>query len=115
MYLPLITTNCAVLGVALLNTQNSYNFVASVIYGITGGLGFLLAMVLFSGVRRRVDEAEPPKASRHAHHVDLRRPGVLELHVLRGRGRQPVRRAVGRGDEWTLSFGPLCSWPPSAS
>ena len=40
VYLPLITTNCAVLGVALLNTQNSYNFVASVIYGITGGLGF---------------------------------------------------------------------------
>ena len=51
VYLPLITTNCAVLGVALLNTQNSYNFVASVIYGITGGLGFLLAIFLFAAVR----------------------------------------------------------------
>ena len=50
------------LGVVLLNVQNSYNFIESVVYGITGGLGFLLAMVLFSGVRRRVDEAEPPKA-----------------------------------------------------
>ena len=40
VYLPLITTNCAVLGVALLNTQNDYNFIASVVYGITGGLGF---------------------------------------------------------------------------
>ncbi len=47
VYLPLITTNCAVLGVALLNTQNDYNFIESVVYGITGGLGFLLAIFLF--------------------------------------------------------------------
>ena len=45
VYLPLITTNCAVLGVALLNVQNDYNFIGSVVYGITGGLGFLLAAV----------------------------------------------------------------------
>ena len=61
VYLPLITTNCAVLGVVLLNVQNNYNFISSVVYGITGGLGFLLAMVLFSGVRRRVEEAVTPK------------------------------------------------------
>ena len=48
IYLPLITTNCAVLGVALQNTQNGYNFIESVVYGITGGLGFTLAIFLFA-------------------------------------------------------------------
>ena len=61
VYLPLITTNCAVLGVALLNTQNHYNFIESVVYGITGGLGFLLAIVLFATVRERVEFAEYPE------------------------------------------------------
>ena len=51
IYLPLITTNCAVLGVALLNTQNDYGFIESVVYGVTAGIGFLVAIVLFSGVR----------------------------------------------------------------
>ncbi len=62
IYLPLITTNCAVLGVALLNVQNSYNFIESVVYGITGGLGFLLAIYLFATIRERVQFAEYPKA-----------------------------------------------------
>lgn len=62
IYLPLITTNCAVLGVALLNTQNSYNFIESVVYGITGGVGFLLAIVLFASVRERTEFADYPKA-----------------------------------------------------
>ena len=53
IYLPLITTNCAVLGVALLNVQNGYNFIESVVYGITGGLGFLLAIVLFASCSSR--------------------------------------------------------------
>ena len=61
VYLPLITTNCAVLGVALLNIQESYNFIESVVYGITGGIGFLVAMVLFSGVRSRVDKCKCPE------------------------------------------------------
>ena len=61
IYLPLITTNCAVLGVALLNIQNNYNFISSVVYGITGGLGFLLAIVLFAGVRERNVFADCPK------------------------------------------------------
>lgn len=62
IYLPLITTNCAVLGVALLNVQNEYNFVESVIYGITGGVGFLLAIYLFATVRERTEFADYPKA-----------------------------------------------------
>ncbi len=62
IYLPLITTNCAVLGVVLLNVQESYGFLESVVYGITGGLGFLLAITLFSGVRERLDySAEVPE------------------------------------------------------
>ncbi|MGI6028291.1 MAG: electron transport complex subunit RsxA [Candidatus Heteroscillospira sp.] len=63
IYLPLITTNCAVLGVALLNTQNGYNFIESVVYGVTGGLGFMLAIVLFASVRERLDmTADYPKS-----------------------------------------------------
>ena len=61
VYLPLITTNCAVLGVVLLNVQNSYNFIESVVYGITGGLGFLLAIVLFASIRERLVFADYPK------------------------------------------------------
>ena len=61
VYLPLITTNCAVLGVVLLNVQNGYNFIESVVYGITGGLGFLLAIVLFASIRERLVFADYPK------------------------------------------------------
>ena len=62
IYLPLITTNCAVLGVVLLNTQNHYNFIESVVYGVTGGIGFLLAIVLFASVRERLEFSECPRA-----------------------------------------------------
>ncbi len=62
IYLPLITTNCAVLGVALLNTQNNYNFIESVVYGITGGVGFLVAIVLFASVRERLEFSDCPKS-----------------------------------------------------
>ena len=61
VYLPLITTNCAVLGVVLLNVQNNYNYIESVVYGITGGLGFLLAIVLFASIRERLVFADYPK------------------------------------------------------
>lgn len=61
IYLPLITTNCAVLGVALLNAQNDYNFIGSVVYGMTAGLGFLLAIGLFSTIRERLEFADYPK------------------------------------------------------
>ena len=62
VYLPLITTNCAVLGVVLLNVQNGYGFMESVVYGITGGAGFLLAIVLFASIRERLEFADPPRA-----------------------------------------------------
>ena len=62
IYLPLITTNCAVLGVALLNIQNSYNFIESVVYGVTGGIGFLVAICLFASIRERVDDCDCPKS-----------------------------------------------------
>ena len=61
IYLPLITTNCAVLGVVLLNVQKNYNFIESVVYGITGGIGFLLAIVLFASVRERVEFSDYPE------------------------------------------------------
>ena len=61
IYLPLITTNCAVLGVVLLNVQNDYNFIESLVYGITGGIGFMLAIVLFASVRERVEFADYPE------------------------------------------------------
>ena len=62
VYLPLITTNCAVLGVALLNIQNSYNFIEAVVYGIMGGVGFLLAIVLLASVREQLVFADYPKS-----------------------------------------------------
>ena len=62
VYLPLITTNCAVLGVVLLNVQSNYNFISSVVYGITGGIGFLVAIVLFASIRERLVFAEYPKS-----------------------------------------------------
>ena len=61
VYLPLITTNCAILGVTILNIDNGYNFIESIVCAAGAGIGFLLAMVLFSGVRRKVEAAKPPK------------------------------------------------------
>ena len=61
VFLPLITTNCAVLGVVLVNVQNNYNFLISVINGAAGGLGFTLAIVLLASLRERVDKAECPE------------------------------------------------------
>ncbi len=61
VYLPLITTNCAVLGVTILNIDNGYSFIESIVCAAGAGVGFLLAMVLFSGVRKRLEDAKPPK------------------------------------------------------
>ena len=62
IYLPLITTNCAVLGVVLLNTQYNFNFLQSTVYGITGGMGFMLAICLMASVREKVEFAEYPES-----------------------------------------------------
>ena len=64
IYLPLITTNCAVLGAVLLNIQNGFNFIESLAFGFSSALGFTLAIVLFAGVRMRVNLADPPKPFR---------------------------------------------------
>ena len=62
VYLPLITTNCAVLGVTILNIDEQYDFVASMVNSLGSGLGFMLAMVLFAGVRSRIENCEAPEA-----------------------------------------------------
>ena len=81
IYLPLITTNCAVLGVALLNIQNSYSFIESVVYGITGGIGFLVAIVLFASIREHTEDADCPKAFR-GFPIALISAGLLALAFM---------------------------------
>ena len=61
VYLPLITTNCAVLGVTISVIDEGYNFVESLVCALGAGFGFMLAMVLFAGVRKRLEDAKPPK------------------------------------------------------
>jgi len=62
IFLPLITTNCAVMGVAVLNVQMEYNFMKAVVFGFAAALGFSLALVIFTGLREKIDRANPPKA-----------------------------------------------------
>ncbi len=62
VYLPLITTNCAVLGIALVNVQNNYNIVETLINGTGAGVGFTLAIVLFAGIRERLELADIPES-----------------------------------------------------
>ncbi|HOO44206.1 MAG TPA: Rnf-Nqr domain containing protein, partial [Bacillota bacterium] len=62
IYLPLITTNCAVLGVALLNISKEYNFIETVVFTTFIGLGFILVMFIFSMLREKIDKAPVPKA-----------------------------------------------------
>jgi len=64
IYLPLITTNCAVLGVALLVTRTPHSFIEALLYGFGGGLGFSLVIVLFAGLRDRLETANVPQAFR---------------------------------------------------
>lgn len=66
IYLPLITTNCAVLGVALTNVQSGYNFTQSIVAGIGTAIGYTIAIVLLAGIRERIDEASVPLPFRGA-------------------------------------------------
>ncbi len=66
IYLPLITTNCAVLGIALTNVQNEYNFLESVIAGFGTGVGYTIAIILLAGIRERINESDVPKPFRGA-------------------------------------------------
>ena len=81
IYLPLITTNCAVLGVAQLNIQKAYNFIESLVYGVTGGLGFLVAIVLFASVRVRTEGCDCPKAF-EGFPIALLSAGLLSLAFM---------------------------------
>lgn len=62
IYLPLITTNCAVLGVVLLNVENGYSFAESIVSSLGAGVGFMVAMIMFAGVRERLEGADIPKS-----------------------------------------------------
>jgi len=66
IYLPLITTNCAVLGVAFLNIDSEYNFLESIVNGFASGLGFTLALVLMAGLREKLEMAKVPNAMKGA-------------------------------------------------
>jgi len=81
IYLPLITTNCAVLGYALLNVQAKHNFVESVVYGFGGALGFTLALVVFASMRERLESADIPPVFRGAP-IAMISAGLLSLAFL---------------------------------
>lgn len=81
IYLPLITTNCAVLGVALLNIQNGYSFIESVVYGLTGGLGFTMAILIFSSIRERLEDCDCPRSFR-GFPIALLAAGLLALSFM---------------------------------
>ena len=81
IYLPLITTNCAVLGAALVNVQKGYNFFFSVLFGICGGLGFTLSIVLFASVRERVEKADCPQCFK-GFPITLIAAGLLALSFM---------------------------------
>ena len=81
IFLPLITTNCAVLGVALVNAQKGYDFLQSVINGACGGLGFTLAIVLFSSVRERVDKSDCPECFK-GYPIALIAAGLIALAFM---------------------------------
>ena len=81
VYLPLITTNCAVLGVVLVNVQEGYDLLKSVINGAAGGLGFTLAIVIFASLRERVDKSECPECFK-GFPITLIAAGLLALAFM---------------------------------
>lgn len=81
IYLPLITTNCAVLGVTILNITQKYNLLASVVYGFSAGISFTLAILLFAGVRERLDISKVP-AAMQGFPITLVAAGLLAMTFL---------------------------------
>ena len=81
VYLPLITTNCAVLGVALVNVQQGYDFLQSVLNGAAGGVGFTVAIVLFASIRERTDRSDCPESFK-GYPLALIAAGLLALACM---------------------------------
>ena len=81
VFLPLITTNCAVLGVVLVNVQEGYDFLQSVLNGVAGGIGFLISIVLFASLRERVDKSDCPEAFK-GYPITLIAAGLLALAFM---------------------------------
>ncbi|MDR0233968.1 MAG: electron transport complex subunit RsxA [Zoogloeaceae bacterium] len=81
IYLPLITTNCAVLGVPLINISNGYDFVESLLFGMGSAIGFSLVLLLFAGVRERVDHADVPRPFRGAA-ITMITAGLMSLAFM---------------------------------
>jgi len=81
VFLPLITTNCAVLGVVLVNVQEGYNFLLSVLNGVAGGVGFTIAIVLFASLRERVDKSDCPECFK-GYPLTLIAAGLLALAFM---------------------------------
>ena len=81
IYLPLITTNCAVLGVAVLNVQKGYSFIETIVFGFGAALGFTLALVLFAGIRERLEFADVPAALKGTA-IALVTAGLLSLAFM---------------------------------
>ena len=81
IFLPLITTNCAVLGVAVLNMQEGYGFVKSVVFGFAAALGFAFALLIFTGLREKIDRAAPPRCFKGVA-LSLVTAGLLSLAFM---------------------------------
>jgi len=81
IFLPLITTNCAVLGVALLNVQESHNLLASAVFGFGAAVGFSLVLILFAAMRERIEVADVPKAFQGAP-INLINAGIMAIAFM---------------------------------
>lgn len=81
IYLPLITTNCAVLGITLLNFQESYNFIESLANALGAGLGFMMAMIIFAGIRTRLEKSDVPEFLKGLP-ITLIAAGIVSLSFL---------------------------------
>ncbi|MDD5707040.1 MAG: Rnf-Nqr domain containing protein, partial [Kiritimatiellae bacterium] len=81
IYLPLITTNCAVLGVAVMNVKERHNFGQSVVFATAAAVGFSFALVIFTGLREKIDRADPPRAFRGVA-IALVTAGLLSLAFM---------------------------------
>jgi electron transport complex protein RnfA len=81
IFLPLITTNCAVLGVAMINVRMTYSFGKATVFGFAASLGFALALILFTGLREKIDRAEPPRCFKGVA-IALVTAGLLSLAFM---------------------------------